>query len=265
MLEPKDVIDSRDLQIFLQEQAQRLNRLYHFTTLESILCILKNRSFRLTRMDLMNDKAEKLLGKQKDRSECYVMSFTQKKEYVSMWAMYGKPSGIRLRLDFNRELLWQAINDNFFFDSDRSKRINLSLNDHLDYFTKTGWLLSDIAYLDKSKNVLKHNGKLLSNIVHVNQAVNDIAGFVKYDAWEFEKETRLRVNIRSSIIDCQEKDYPEHIFAGINEKLIRSFRVTYNPWLSSEMKDVVKNSLRDMAGFEIPCRNSDNDEEIGEL
>lgn len=261
----KDVTDSRDLQIFLQEQAEKQTRLYHYTTLENILCIIKNKCFRLTRMDLMNDKAEKYLGKQKDRSECYVMSLTKKKEYISMWAMYGRSSGIKLRLGFNRKMLWEAINENFFFDNNRGKRINLLTSSHLDIFSKAGWLLSDIVYLDKNKHLLKHNGKTLLNITHVDQAVEDVAGFVKYDAWEFEKETRLRVNLRSSINDYKESDFPEHIYAGINEKLIQTFRVTFSPWLSSELKDVVRNSLREMAGFEIPCQDSENDGEISEL
>ena len=154
----KDVQMSEDLQIYLQECAEKSDRLYHFTTLESILCIIRNHSFRLTRMDLMNDKAEKNLGNQRDQSKNYVMSYTRDKEYVSMWAMYGNPSGIKLRLDFDRRALQRCINDNFFFDSEKNNLIDDRLNcndDRLnDSIDRINDRINDRLNLSESENAV---------------------------------------------------------------------------------------------------------------
>ena len=110
----KDVKTVNDLQCYLQEQTNKADRLYHYTTYESLLCILKNKCFRLSRMDLLNDKAEIKLGKSNEHIRNYIMSFTREKEYVSMWAMYGKASGIKLRLDFPKEQFSKATLSQFF-------------------------------------------------------------------------------------------------------------------------------------------------------
>ena len=259
----KDVQMSEDLQIYLQECAEKSDRLYHFTTLESILCIIRNHSFRLTRMDLMNDKAEKNLGNQRDQSKNYVMSYTRDKEYVSMWAMYGNPSGIKLRLDFDRRALQRSINDNFFFDSEKRNKIPVYKNNHIGIFSKTGWMISDIVYLDKDTNEFRHNENVFPGIKADTNTIEDLAGLVKYDAWEFERENRLRVNIIAE--DIFNSNYPEYIYAGIDDSLINTFHITFNPWLSSEMKEVVRTSLRDVAGHTIVCDESKNDGEICEL
>ena len=261
----RDVRASEDLQIYLQEQVEKSPRLYHYTTLESLLCIIKNQTFRLTRIDLMNDKAEKILGFRKDGTASYVMSFTRDKEYVSMWAIYGKPSGIKIRLDFDRRLFQKAINNNFYTDSEKLHKLVLVSSLYKSTFSKHEWLISDIVYLDKDKNQFRHNEDGFANIVADQYSIEDLAGFVKYDAWEFERETRLRVRTGYGYDNASIDQYLTHIYAGLNDELIKTFHVTFNPWLTDEMKSMIQESLRNAAGFEIPCSDSNNDGEIGEL
>lgn len=261
----RDVRESEGLQVYLQEQAEKSTRLYHYTTLESLLCIIKNQTFRLTRMDLMNDKAEKTLGVRKDGTASYVMSFTRDKEYVSMWAIYGKPSGIKIRLDFDRLKFQSIINNNFYSDSEKLNKLLLVSSLYKSVFSKHDWLISDIVYIDKDKKQFRHNEDSFPNIIAEQPAIEDLAGFVKYDAWEFERETRLRVRVGSGYENTAIDQYLTHIYAGLDNELIKTFHVTFNPWLTDEMKKVVRESLRSVAGFEVPCSNSINDGEIGEL
>ena len=261
----RDVRSSEDLQIYLQEQAEKTTRLFHYTTLESLLCIIKNQTFRLTRMDLMNDKAEKILGGRKDGTASYVMSFTRDKEYVSMWAIYGRPSGIKIRLDFDRLLFQKTINKNFYSDSEKLHKLAPVSSLYKSVFSKHDWLISDIVYLDKDKKQFRHNEDRFINIIADQYSIEDLAGFVKYDAWEFERETRLRVRIGSGYENFAIDQYLKYIYVGLNKELIKTFRVTFNPWLTDEMKSMIRDTLRIAAGFEIPCFDSINDGEIGEL
>lgn len=240
----KDVQNSSELQRYLQEQAQKSDRLYHFTTLDSLLCIIANKTFRLSRMDLLNDKAEVKLGDHRDDLKYYTMSFSRETEYISMWAMYGRSSGIKLRLDFDRKKLQTAINNNFFYDTSSGReKIEIYSDKTPGHFSKKDFLISDMVYLDKKSKELKHNEQKFISITSSTSLENDMTGFIKYDAWEFERETRLRVQISNHLRDNQ---VPRYIFAGINDELIKDFHITFNPWMSPEMKQFVKESLNSL-------------------
>ena len=262
-----DVRSFGDLQIYLQEKAALADRIYHYTTYESLICILKNKSFRLSRMDLLNDKAEQKLGRTDVHTKNYIMSFTRDKEYVSMWAMYGKPSGIKIRLDFSRKLFAEAINDNFFFDSLKSKKICLYSSKSPEMFTKKDFLISDVVYFDKKTQELRHNENAFKNILAEKTVVDEMTGFIKYDVWEFERETRLRVQMYNSYQNqiIGEDDVPKYVFAGINDELIKDFHITFNPWISAEMKEEIQKSINSLAGIEIKCDPSQHDGEITDL
>ncbi len=156
-------------------------------------------------------------------------------------------------------------NNNFYSDSEQLNKLLLVSSLYKSVFSKHDWLISDIVYIDKDKKQFRHNEDSFPNIVAEQSAIEDLAGFVKYDAWEFERETRLRVRVGSGIYNTTIDQYLTHIYAGLDDELIKTFHVTFNPWLTDEMKKVVRESLRSAAGFDIPCSNSINDGEIGEL
>lgn len=262
----KDVRTLDDIQRYLQESTKKSLRLYHYTTYESLVSILKNRCFRLSRMDLLNDKAEQTLGKQDKHLKNYIMSFTRDKEYISMWAMYGKASGIKIRLDFPCDLFKQCINNNFYLDTQKEQRMPLYTDVMPGHFSKKEFLISDVVYIDKSTGALRHNENEFENIKADESIVNDLTGFIKYDAWEFEREIRLRVLLYNNIETAQQnKIIPQYIFAGIDDNLINDFHVTFNPWLPSEVKDELKKSINGLIGHEIEYSNSQHDGEVAEL
>ena len=260
------IVNIDDLKCFLIEQAYSSQRLYHYTTYESLLTIINGKSLRLSRLDLLNDKAELKLGFHDDVTNNYVISFTNKKEYVSMWAMYGKPSGIKLRLDFNTSAFIKCIN-NLFYDSQKSNSITKKKKKKLfnipsDSFDQVQ--LSDVVYLDKDSMRLRHDGRLIKELSADDKIIKRMTGFIKYDAWEFEKETRLRVRLHENrdMKICNNRDY---IYCGISDDLIKSFRITFNPWMSPLLKEEVRKSLCSVSGYEIQCKDSDDDGEISEL
>ena len=255
-----DVRNIEDVRLYLKEQAKKSKRLYHYTTYESLLAILFSNTFRLSRMDLLNDKAEKKLGINDERMQNYSISFTQEKEYVSMWAMYGKPSGIKIRLDFDRSLL---VNDKtqLYFDGERKNRIYYSKPLFEIKSTADRTVLSDVVYFDKENGILKHNTKPFPNLSFDSSQTSQLTGLIKYDAWEFEKETRINVKLDKEQIE----DYPEYIFIGFDNELVSSFKITFNPWMSNFMKEEIKKSLNSLTGIELKYSNSTNDGEIGEF
>ena len=272
------VTDIDKLFSYLQQEYNKRDRLYHYTTLEALLHILKNKCFRLTRLDLLNDKKEKELGQFDNNAVDYIMSFSTKKEYISMWAMYGNPSGIKLRLDFDRKLFKTSRRDLFcdmsnenpiFVENEVPKKnffmLIKDMNQDSMFITK-----SDIVYFDKEDKTIRHKThtfRMLDYESLSEEQLKAIKGLRKYDAWEFENEIRLRVrlnkeNFKAALNPMQ--DFPEYIYLKINQNLINSFRICYNPCLSQEMKKHVKNSLKNAAGVELDCYDSELDGEVDE-
>ena len=245
------------------------DRLYHYTTFESLLYIIQDRRFRLTRTDLLNDKAEKKIGNTEKASHNYVMSMTEGIEYISMWAMYGRPSGIKIRLDFSKEEFIRIINCNndwSNYNSNVFHRFSVDENGNLikDTLHKLFSLNNEpnpirfayIAYINKEKKKAKYNNKYFHSLILDEKSIEELTGFVKYDAWEFEKEIRLLVELKDNA--------REYIYLPISNDLIKTFRITFNPWISDKMSDMIKTQLNGLCGFDLKYKSSDNEGEIDE-
>ena len=78
--------------------------LYHYTNVDSLALILKNRCFRLNSLDNMDDLQEQLsIDKQNFGRFVFVSSWTaDEKESIPMWRMYTpKQRGVRIKLPMN--------------------------------------------------------------------------------------------------------------------------------------------------------------------
>lgn len=78
--------------------------LYHYTNVESLALILKNKTIRLNSLDKMDDLQEKEVGDLKNLGQfCYVSSWTDdEKESIPMWNMYtDMKSGVRIKMKKN--------------------------------------------------------------------------------------------------------------------------------------------------------------------
>ena len=124
-------------------------------------------------------------------------------------------------------------------------------------------VLSDIGYIDKKTNQIKHNTKPFE-FWPDKYGLGTLTGLIKYDAWEFEKETRLKIQLYR---DRTLKDYgyPEHIYYSISDELIQSFHITFNPWMSTNLKNEIRKSLNNLSGHELSYSDSDDDGEVSEL
>lgn len=239
--------------------------LCHYTSYESLLMILKNRSFRLSRYDLLNDIAEKELSKC-GKEECrYIMSFTgTTKENVAMWALYGKHSSLKLRLEFSRSHLIQSSNDNFYFDSERKNKIPVCEKKSVPAdFSKRDFSLSDVVYYDREKNVFRFSGRPLNKIPVSENELKTLAGTIKYDAWEYEREARLAIVIHNS--DNAQFQNLNCIYAGLSEEFIKKLTITYSPWINDTMYEVLKASIDNIAGYKLKHKKSSLQGQVGEL
>lgn len=234
----------------------------HFTSFESLILILKNRSLRMSRIDLLNDRAEKQLSECEEGELRFVTSFTGTAERVAMWAIYGGHSSLKLRLSFPRSILIQSVSDQFYFDSLKEHKITSDFisKDVCDY-SKKEFSLSDVVYFDKTKNRLRFNGRAINGIPVTDDIIKKLAGNIKYDAWEFENETRLSVILKQN----GAKFDLSNIYANISEELLDTLVITYNPWIEDTVYNAIKRSLDEIAGRKLKHSKSSIHGEVGEL
>lgn len=244
--------------------ANKNRSLYHHTSYESLVLILKNRSLRLTRYDLMNDIAEKELSKCEPGDNRYIASFTSAKtENVAMWALYGKNSSLKLRVAFPQEVLTDSVRNNFYFDSLKRQKIpSERTNTVSSDISKKGFSISDVVYFDRDKLSLRLAGKPISNLTVTEEMISELAGTIKYDAWEYEREARL------SVVLHQENEFPQditHIYAGLSDELISKMTIVYNPWINDTLFQTLSESIDNIAGCKLNHKKSDLHGEITEL
>ncbi|MCD8353310.1 MAG: DUF2971 domain-containing protein, partial [Clostridiales bacterium] len=84
--------------------AENIEYLYHYTNIESLALILKNRTIRFNSLDKMDDLQEKETADIKNIGQfCYISSWTDNPtESIPMWNMYASLNlGVRIKLRKN--------------------------------------------------------------------------------------------------------------------------------------------------------------------
>ncbi len=286
-----------ELEEYLLEHGKKANKnkLFHFTTYESLVKILSGKSFLLSRLGTSNDKAESRLFHDGEASTNFIMCLREDDtEDISMWAMYGKRSGIKIRLEFSKKELLKILNNHattillpnkhgldMINNNKFEKAMGLVVEDKIEslwypkgikpepYFPASSndnlkYKLGPVAYLNKKEHTFWVNGKYLrdsnNNLYKSTEAdiKNNtvITGLVKYDVWRAEKEIRLILKY-----DNSKEDY---IMLPITDELIKTFEVTFNPWLDDDLKIQIQKSLSSLCNYPIKCKSSNNNKEVSE-
>lgn len=238
----RDVDNVELLLAYLSQSANEYKELHHYTSFESLMCILNGHSFRLSELKRMNDKREHKISD----NNYFILSMTSACEYISMWAMYGKKEDVKIRISFDSKELKKCLKaDNFYKDPLLmehyfSSQSNISSN--ITY--------SDVVYIDSRNYQYKHKENEFNKIFPSYAAVHYLGGLIKYDAWEFERETRIRV------LNINDDDF---VYLALSEDFLSSIKVTFNPWMKPNIKYMIK---REMDLFGIECKESKYDGQI---
>ncbi len=182
--------------------------LYHYTNVDSLALILKNRSIRLNSLDRMDDLQEQVsVDRQNFGRLVFVSSWTaDDKESIPMWRMYTpKQRGVRIRLPINpfveypinvkvfSQVMGIPYNGNEMDEAGFKTIIPITELFGSSYFLHNysqGNQLVRVEYTD-DKALLEPN---ILSISEGNFSV-DVGklGIYKNTYWEFQKEWRYRL------------------------------------------------------------------------
>ena len=169
--------------------------LYHYTSIESLALILKNRSIRFYALDNVDDVNEGVTSDLSSIGQWFLVSCwtDNPTESIPLWNMYSsRMKGVRIQLPvfpYDDEYYQENGEYSVFDDvvTDEGRRLEF-----LVAYPKEK--LYQIEYISQSKDTRLLPKKTIGTQVVMDFKVEDI-GRYKYPEWNFQKEWRYKIFI----------------------------------------------------------------------
>lgn len=194
-----------------------------YTSIQAVISIIKNRSWYLGSPQNMNDGLE-LQNGLAGRTDIFFSSFmAEQKESIAMWSMYAQPwrSGVMISIPTRQFKKWVKEIETIYSANpvtklpDRDKYVKLN-NARVS--------ITRVAYsnLDSDGSLIQLSCGMATNKCF--NSINDsrLVGYIKDDAWSYEKEVRLRVDLGEGV------DY-DGVAVDVTDELISSMIITKGP------------------------------------
>lgn len=211
--------------------------LYHYTTIQNLALILKNRTLRLMPLNLVDDLQE---AKSKDLQNfgqfVYISSWTDKEEEViPMWKMYTKPEcGVRIGMVENPFQIFDS-NINKFRDPTQKEYITSSDKKtegifpiiRIEEMEKNHCLFANMGLNHQLKQVrYSHKPEELEpQIISFNKNTENLKisldklGEIKNEYWSFQQEWRYVIRTQPFSIPRSFKNFDGEMNKYITEIL----------------------------------------------
>lgn len=164
--------------------------LYHYTTINTLGFILKNRTMRFNSLEHMDDFDEATLWDKKFGKYCFVSCWTSKeKESIPMWKMYSNNlSGVRIKLPVFPFKVYQEGEKEYIVSPEKLYENNY-------YFSKAekGSFLRYVCYKDIQQVDDIKNGDIGKKKYEYFGYDELELGQYKSDYWEFQQEWRYHL------------------------------------------------------------------------
>lgn len=235
-----------------------LEYLYKYTSLSSLIFILKNKELKLNPLPTMDDQEERLIADLSDYAKyCFVSSWTNcADEKLSLWNMYtDNMTGIRIRLRKNPfEIYKYVINDivnDFHVDGSSGTFIPkewFNLKNHAFIPPTLENFLIEVEYTENDDLLNPH-------IVSYNNGSTNIAlgmlGKYKRTEWYFQDEVRYRITFLPTLFSDttdeqihsafkKANDLPfNSVFFKIRQECLDELEITTGPKMSAGDKEIL--------------------------
>lgn len=233
--------------------------LYHYTNIDTLAIILKNRTIRFASLSNVDDLEEVKTNDMGDLGRyCFVSCWTEEKEEsIPFWHIYtNKMRGVRIKLPSN--MFKKYIVNNIGSQGDFESYFTLEEIICSDYTISPNWveILEKVQYTDDKAllypNVMSKNGD------EFNIAFGEL-GKHKRKNWEFQKEWRYMFRILpislKEIEDNNFNPFLEKIFQGqgleidsyflsLDDKAFEKMEITLGPNATDGDKIIVESLVR---------------------
>ena len=256
----------KELVRFLKNKGNNHRRYFHYTGLESLVCMLEHKTFRMAwaNSGAVNDLQEKeLAGTQASRSHLYTGSFGYgAMERVAMWGLYGQPREMAVRIlipqakmtEWVKRLNIKEWQDKIRPASDNSEdEIKMEvIHKFINQFYRTdmlyvrpmrddgkvldrkGWPFFALRWLSVQHDFeLQDNSEISTMFKHLGDYPlrnNLFSGIVKHQCWEYEQEVRLVMKIHESSNESEDGlNVPDKIDIPVPKEILQSMLFCWGP------------------------------------
>lgn len=201
-------------------------KIFHYTTIDTLALIIKNKTIRFNRLDLVDDIEESAYGSGptdiKIGQYQFVSCWTKaEEENLSLWKMYTNNKGVRIALDEDM-FVTHRVNDSFlsYFNSPIDFKANCFISSFMNEVK-----LYDISYVKDPKKEVKELIKVCNNNGALINTTD--SGIVKKEEWKFQKESRFKITVlplntnflNSALIKKPKSDNPYYAMCALFEAL----------------------------------------------
>lgn len=168
--------------------------IYHYTSIQTLALILKNKKIRFNRLDRVDDIEESIYGSGPTETKLaqytFVSCWTKNaEENISLWNMYTKFKGVRIGLD-EMPFVTYKINEQYhsFFNS------WFGFEDDFIYSCINNEAkLYDIHYVDNIEEKVRE--LVQTDGAHSIQIQTPDIGIYKRKEWSVQQESRFRIQV----------------------------------------------------------------------
>ena len=213
--------------------------LYHYTNIEGLVGIVESNTWHLCQAQCMNDKLEYQNGDTNVWKRIYFSSFMlEEKENIGLWSMYGQPweRGIKIAVPLIVVENWiQKMNILYEVDC-RTKQKGRRIFDKADLFAcSVAYSNTDSDNID-GFDVLKC-GTVSNDNLRKSRITSKLTGYIKNDAWFYEKEVRIRAEFLAPI-------EPYRIAVELNDEMISSMIITPSPLFEGNIEGTIRKEVQ---------------------
>lgn len=197
----KKIETTNELIGYLSNMSARLNNtsvLCQYTNLRAVVSIISEKSWYLGSPKNMNDGLELKQGLDK-RDNIFFSSFmAEQKESIAMWSMYAQPweDGVMIAIPVQEFKKWIKDIKKVYSADINTKKPDRNTFVQLNKATVS---VTRVAYSNKNGDILELSCGSTKNSLF--KSINDpsLIGYIKDDAWSYEKELRLRIDLGKSV------------------------------------------------------------------
>lgn len=185
---------------------QDVERLYHYTTVQSLALILKNKTLRLNPLNKMDDLQETQSNTLQNYGPfVFVSSWTDmKEESIPMWKMYSSmDAGVRISMAPDPFQIYDLTTKSFRDPTDEEWRNRLTepafypvvdvekaVKTYMSGNMVLGQQLCKVEYTDDPSKLVPSIEQIENGKCHINLGE---MGLYKHEQWSFQREYRYRL------------------------------------------------------------------------
>ena len=236
--------NSQDLCAYLDSNSRLKDTeyLYQYTTISSLINMLRSKTLHLSNAKYMNDQLEYQNGDaavwHRLLYSCFMM---EEDESIGMWGMYAQPWKDGVKIAFPKAAFreWVDKIDEIIEISQTTKqptgkKIDLDNNFHL-WISAVAYSNCDSLNLKKGAEILKFGGQE-NDLIHNASHRPELTGYIKDMAWSYEKEVRLKLQFWGNQVF-------ERAAIRMPEDIIDSLIITPSPLFEGEIYSRIKQEI----------------------